>query len=156
MKKIQKIGMLFLLVCCMLQKNMIAQTMVGNWKKTAQVLVLANGQKTDSYKMLCKSQPCYANIVYSFMSDGNMREDASGCSDEIKKIVATTVPKGSWKMRNNIVTITTSDNSIPPAKYQIDFSGDTMTWNFNYDDNPSIPNFKGRSKSMQIVYKKIK
>ena len=132
----------------------LCQGIIGSWKKTSQTITTVDGKKTDSYKQLIKIQPCYANMVFTFLPGGKMSQTADGCSEAIRKMVVSEAAKGSWKTNGNKLIITVSDNSLPPATYEISFSGNTMTWVFNYADNPKTPNFKGKSKSMTITYTK--
>ena len=128
----------------------------GSWKKTSQSIITVDGKKTDSYKQLIKMQPCYANMVFTFSPGGKMSQTADGCSEAIKKMVSSGAAKGRWKVTGNKLTITVTDNSVPPAVYEISFSGNTMTWVFNYADNPNTPNMKGRARSLIITYETIK
>jgi hypothetical protein len=134
----------------------LCQGITGSWKKTSLTLTTANGKITDSYKQFIKMQPCYANMVYTFLPGGKMSQTADGCGEAIKKMVVSEAAKGSWKINGNKLIITVSDNSMPPAIYEISFSGNTMTWIFNYADNPKIPNNKGKARLMTITYAKTK
>lgn len=134
----------------------LCQGITGSWKKTSQTITTVNGKKTDSYKQLIKMQPCYANMVFTFLPGGKMSQTADGCGEAIKKMVVSEAAKGSWKTNGNKLIITVSDNSLPPAMYELSFSGNTMTWVFNYADNPKTPNIKGNARSMTITYTKTK
>ena len=134
----------------------LCQGITGSWKKTSQTITTGNGKKTDSYKQLIKMQPCYANMVFTFLPGGKMSQTADGCGEAIKKMVVSEAAKDSWKINGNKLIITVSDNSLPPAIYEISFSGNIMIWVFNYADNPKIPNFKRNARSMTITYTKTK
>jgi len=151
--KIYVLSAVFLLVTI---QTTFSQGITGKWKKSGQTTVYVNGKKTDSWTSLVKLQPCYANIVYSFIAGGKMDENAAGCSETVKKMLTSAVPKSNWKLSGNQLTITASDGSIPPAVYEISFSGNSMTWYFNYAANPAIPNIKARAQSMTIVYERVK
>ncbi|MDE3184688.1 MAG: lipocalin family protein [Bacteroidota bacterium] len=134
----------------------LCQGITGSWKKTSLTLTTANGKKTDSYKQLIKMQPCYANMVYTFLPGGKMSQTADGCGESIKKMVVSEAAKGSWKINGNKLTISISGNPLPPLTYEISFSGNTMTWVFNYAENPKTLNIGGKARSMTITYVKTK
>lgn len=155
MKKIRNLSLLLMLICCLPRAGAVAQSIKGSWKKTAQIMVLASGKRSDSFKDLIKTQPCYANIIYSFLAGGKMSEELFGCDEPTKKVIAASVATSTWRQEGNKLTLSGGNTGLPPALYEISFSGNRMTWVFNFADNPSMPNIKGRTKTIIITYEKI-
>lgn len=134
----------------------LCQGITGSWKKTSQTLITVDGKKTDSYKQLVKIQPCYANMVFTFLPGGKMSQTADGCGEAIQKMIVSQAAKGSWKVNGNKLIISIAGNPLPPATYEISFAGNTMTWVFNYADNPKTLNIGGNARTLTTTYIRTK
>jgi hypothetical protein len=134
-----------------------AQSVVGSWKKTNEVMVKENGKTTDAFKLLVKNLPCFASIVYTFSADGKMSEQAKDCSIQLQKQIANQQKNVRWKMKGDRLVLDVSDASSPVkhGEYQIEFVGNNeMIWTFKYSENPGVPNFT-KAKQMQTTYVRL-
>ena len=119
-----------------------AQPITGSWIKTDEQVTHKNGKIASTFKMLVKSMPCFAEIIYRFSSGGKMSEQSLNGSH--------------WKISGNQLTIDAADDGSPVkhAKYQITFVGDDeMIWVFHYSENPGAPNMTGVTE-MRSTYKR--
>jgi hypothetical protein len=134
-----------------------AQSVVGSWKKTNEVMLKENGKTTDGFKLLVKNLPCFANIVYTFSADGKMSEQAKDCTIQLQKQIANQQKSVRWKMKGDKLVLDVSDASSPVkhGEYQIEFVGqDEMIWTFKYSENPGVPNI-GKLRQMQTTYVRL-
>ncbi len=83
-----------------------------------------------------------------------MAIDASKCVPNMRGMIEKMNAKSRWSQAGNKVTASFTDNSVPPSVHTVTFVGNTMTWRFNYADNPKMPN-PTKAKSMTIVYQRI-
>ncbi|UFH53765.1 lipocalin family protein [Spirosoma sp. KNUC1025] len=126
----------------------------GTWKRTSMTLVDASGKATDMMQMMTKSMPCSKDITYTFTSDGQMRTIVPDACGSLKKTIESMNATGRWTSHGDKVTVTTTMKDIPPATYDLKIQGNTMTWIFNYSDNPKTPN-PTKAKRMAITYQKL-
>jgi len=134
-----------------------AQSILGSWKKTDEVLIKEDGIKKSTYKMMLKNMPCFQTIVYSFLAGGKMDETAKDCAAPVQKLVAGDLTNARWKITGNklIIDVAGKNALVKHAVYQIDFnSNNEMIWTFIYADNPGVPNAT-RAKQMQTTYVRI-
>ncbi|MGZ3749798.1 MAG: hypothetical protein ACXVJD_01365 [Mucilaginibacter sp.] len=131
-----------------------AQDVVGSWKKKDEVLTKGNGKTTNTFSMMIKSMPCFANIIYTFSADGKMGEQAPGCAVPLQKQIATTLKNAHWKTTGDklIVDVSEANALVKHAVYRIQFVGkDEMIWTFIYSENPGVSNIS-KAKQMQTTY----
>jgi hypothetical protein len=134
-----------------------AQGVVGSWKKKDEVLTKENGKTSNTFKMMIKNMPCFANIVYTFSAGGKMSEQAKDCAIPLQKQITGQTEKSRWKMTGDKLIIDVSDATSPvkQAEYQIEFVGkDEMIWTFKYAENPGVPNIT-KAKQMQTTYVRL-
>ncbi len=134
-----------------------AQGIVGSWKKKDEVLTKGNGKTSNTFKMMIKNMPCFANIVYTFSAGGKMSEQAKDCAVPLQKQITGQTENSRWKMAGDKLIIDVSDATSPVkhAEYKIEFVGrDEMIWTFNYGENPGVPNFT-KAKQMQTTYVRL-
>ena len=131
-----------------------AQSIVGSWKKTDEVLTKENGRTSNSFNMLVKNMPCFANIVYIFSAGGKMDEQAKDCAPFLQKQVASQIKNSRWAMSGKKLIMDVADKSSPVqhAEYEVEFIGQNeMIWTFVYADNPGVPNIT-KAKQMKTTY----
>ena len=77
------------LICLLLSltitTNLLAQPVVGNWKRTSMVLTDASGKKEDMIPVLTQSMPCTPDITYTFNPDGTMNVNVPETCGRIEK-----------------------------------------------------------------------
>ena len=129
-----------------------AQGIVGKWKRVSLITVNAAGARSDAMPELIASMPCTANIVYIFLPGGAMSSDASGCAAGFRKTVEKANASSKWSMKGNVVNV--SMPGFPAHDEKVSFSGNTMTWEFVYADNPQVPNLN-KDKKMITVYQRL-
>ncbi|MFN8357041.1 MAG: lipocalin family protein [Spirosomataceae bacterium] len=145
------IGFLFIgtpMVLAQLPSNM-----TGTWKRTAMSSVTTDGKVTDYVATLEKTMPCSKDMTYTFKADGSFITHVPDACGSMKKTLESMNAEGKGTMKGNKVTVVSS--LLPPATYDVTFSGNIMTWYFDYAANPKIPNPGGKLKSMTIVYTKL-
>ena len=132
-----------------------AQSIVGKWKRVSLIVVDKDGKSTDAQPMMEKAMPCTAKILYEFTSGGLQKTIISNdCKTQMAAMAALFVDV-PYVFKGNKLTIKTIDSkSMPDAIYDLKVIGGTMTWNFDYVQNPKTPN-PTKAKSMSIVYKKM-
>jgi len=133
-----------------------AQSIVGSWKKTDEILTGANGKAKSMFQMIVKRMPCFADIVYTFLANGKMDEKTSGCSPVLQKQVDAEVKNTHWKMAGDKVIMDVSDKASPVinAEYRVEFFGpNEMTWTLIYAENPGVPNIT-KARQMKTTYKR--
>lgn len=133
-----------------------AQSVVGSWKKTGEMLIAGNGKTSDAFKMLVKHMPCYANVVYIFSADGKMDEHAKDCAAYLQKQIANQMKNSRWKMAGDRLIMDVSDKSAPVlhGEYKVEFAGpNKMVWTFDYSENPNVPNI-AKVKQMKTTYER--
>lgn len=142
MKKLPAQYFLTLLVLMTLHHSLSAQSIVGEWKRTAIVTTYADGKTTDDMAELTKAMPCTADIVYVFEANGNLSMRVpKGCP--IPAVLST------WKLNGS--TLTTRMKDLTNTD-QVSISGNTMTTTHAYSPQEKyVP--KG-AKSIKIIYKK--
>lgn len=131
------------------------QSIVGKWKRTAAILTEADGTVTDMQPVVEEEMPCVASIVYEFTTAGVQKtiipEDCLTAMKPLAKLYAD----AQYILAGNKLTVKTpAMPDFPPAVYLIKIQGDTMTWDFNYADNPSSPN-PTKAKHLRVVFKKV-
>jgi len=135
-----------------------AQSIVGRWKRISNVVEKADGSQQDLDQMMKKYSPCITELVYTFVPDGTLLTDLSACDADRRKAIESTVvaanKKSRWSQSGSKVTTTMTDNSISASVHIVRFSGNTMTWQFNFADNPNVPN-PTKARTMTIVYQRI-
>ncbi len=155
MKKNKSLRILLLtLVFASIAAFVNAQGVVGSWKKKDEMLTKANGKTTNTYNMMIKSMPCFANIIYTFSADGKMDEQATGCAVPLQKQIATSLKNARWKTTGGQLIVDVSDANalVKHAVYRIQFIGkDEMIWTFIYSENPGVSNIT-KAKQMQTTY----
>ncbi|GAB4018006.1 lipocalin-like domain-containing protein [Spirosoma koreense] len=131
-----------------------ADGVAGTWKRSAMTLVDASGKTTDMLPMLSKTMPCAKDITYTFSSDGQMKTNVPDACGSMKKTIESMNAVGRWSLSGNQLTVTTTMKQFPPAIYEVSFTGNTMSWVFNYENNPKTPN-PTKAQRMTIVYQRI-
>ncbi|WP_338871978.1 lipocalin family protein [Spirosoma sp. SC4-14] len=126
----------------------------GNWKRTSMTLTESNGKATDMMAMMTQTMPCTKDIIYAFKSGGFLESKVPEACGAMKKTIESMNANGKWALSGNRLIVTTSMKEIPPATYEISIKGNTMTWTFNYTDNPKMPN-PTHAKHMTIVYQRV-
>ncbi|MVM31344.1 DUF5004 domain-containing protein [Spirosoma sp. HMF4905] len=126
----------------------------GTWKRTGMSLVEATGKTTDMMAVMNNAMPCSKDITYTFISDGQMKTAVPDACGAMKKTIEDMNVNGHWSISGQKVTVTTTMKGIPPATYEVSFQGNTMTWVFNFSDNPKAPN-PTKAKRMTIVYQRV-
>ncbi len=132
-----------------------AQSPAGSWKRINSIVVDANGTKSDIHKMMASSIPCTATMVYRFLPDGKMQTIAEGCPDVVKTTAKAADAISRWKVSGNKMTVTTTNNELPPAAWVLSYQGNTMTQSFHFSENPKTPN-PMKSKSVIVVFQRVK
>ena len=138
-----------------LSSAQLPSSMTGSWKRTAINLVDVAGKSSDLQASMLKSMPCTKNIVYTFKSDGSFITEVPDECGSLKKTIESMNGIGKCTMTGNKLTVSTSQKTMPPATYEVQIRGNTMTWFFDYTTNPKELNVGGHSKSMTITYTKI-
>jgi hypothetical protein len=154
MKKLSYIALGLFLLTGLVSQQADAQSIVGKWKRTGLVMVNAGGVKQDVDKMMRQAMPCMKNIVYTFMPNGTLITDATTCAATQRKMIESMNAKSRWSMSGNKITASVTDKSVPPSVHTVSFAGNTMTWQFNFADNPRMPN-PTKAKSMTTVYQRL-
>ena len=131
-----------------------AQSPVGKWKRISSITENAGGIKTDMQKSLHEAMPCTVNTAYHFLADGKMASTADGCPASFRKTMEQYNDKSKWATAGNKIIVTIADNTLPPATYMVSYKGNSMTWVFNYADNPKTPN-PTNAKSTTLIYQKL-
>lgn len=134
--------------------TMAAQSPVGTWKRLSSIVEDASGTKSDLQKQLYKAMPCSKDMTYSFLAGGKMKTTAKTCPESMQKVTSAGDVGGSWKTSGNRVIITTTTGALPPASYVVSYQANTMTWAFNYSENPKTPN-PTKAKSLTIIYQRV-
>ena len=129
-------------------------TIAGTWKRSGMSLVEATGKTTDMMALMNSSMPCSKDITYTFLGNGEMKTVVPDACGTMKKTIEDMSVNGKWSMSGEKVTITTTMKGIPPATYDVSVQGSTMTWVFNFTDNPQAPN-PTKAKRMTLVYQRI-
>jgi hypothetical protein len=127
-----------------------AQTVVGTWKRTGNMLIMDDGSKKDMQKMLLKAMPCQAGIQYIFTATGkNYTESPKGCGagDEMSR--------ATYHLSGNILTLTPEKDMGMPftSDYTITFSGDNMTLSHVYTESEKSA-LHSKAKKIIITYQK--
>lgn len=126
----------------------------GTWKRTAMTLVEATGKTTDMMALMNQSMPCSKDITYTFLSDGQMKTVVPDACGAMKKTIEDMSVNGHWTMSGQKMTVTTTMKGIPPSTYDVSVQGNSMTWVFNFTDNPQAPN-PTKAKRMTLVYQRV-
>ena len=134
--------------------NPTAVDIAGTWKRTAMTMIDAGGKTTDLNATMNKSMPCMKDITYTFSSDGQMKSNVPDACGAMKKTIEDMSAKGRWTANGGKIVVTTTMKEIPPSIYDVSFQGNTMTWVFNYSDNPKTPN-PTKTVRLTTVYQKI-
>ncbi len=147
----------FVLALLLFSNFAFAQSVVGTWKRTSIIIEDAKGESKEMQQMMEKASPCSAKITYSFLASGaqktNIPADAE-CQKILSKI-AEFAADVKYQLAGSKITVFSNKKELyPDATYQLNFSGNTMTWLFDYASNPSTPN-PTKAKKMKIVYTKI-
>lgn len=133
---------------------LLAQSVVGTWKRTTMLLTEANGKTEDSTPELTKTMPCTAEITYTFLADGTMRVNVPESCGAMKKTIERMNKSGRWSATGNRLRIVVPDKSLPDSDYDLSLSGNTMTWDFDYAANPQMPN-PTKAKRLVIKYSRL-
>lgn len=147
-----------LLLSLSLTTNVLAQSPVGTWKRTAMILTEASGKTEDSTPELTKTMPCTADITYTFVADGTMRVDVPETCGPMKKTIERMNKAGRWSTTGSTLRIivpdkSLPDKSLPDSDYKLSFSGNSMTWDFDYAANPQMPN---PTKAKRVIIKYVR
>ncbi|GAB3959323.1 hypothetical protein GCM10028805_55220 [Spirosoma harenae] len=129
-------------------------SLTGTWKRTAMTLTESTGKTTDMQQMMNQNMPCTKDMTYTFSADGSMKTNVPDACGALKKTIESMNASGHWNMSGKKVVVTTTMKDIPPATYEVNQQGNTMTWVFNYADNPKMPN-PTKAKTMTIVYTRV-
>lgn len=132
-----------------------AQSPIGSWKRISSIVVDANGTKSDLHKSMVSTIPCTATIVYRFLPDGKMQTITEGCPDVVKTAASAADAISRYKVSGNKMTVTTTNNELPPATSVLSFQGNTMTQTFHFSENPKTPN-STKAKSVIVVFQRVK
>ena len=99
-----------------------AQTPIGKWKLTGNLLEKEKGTKVDLYKMLIKQKPCYSEVVYEYKDNGNLETHVpKGC------MVYKPLNPDHWVLKKNRLIVNSGNKGpIDRAEYEISFQGRTM------------------------------
>lgn len=154
MNRTPKITLLFFVTLWISTTPLLAQNVVGTWKRTAMLLTEANGKTEDSTPELTKAMPCTAGITYTFLADGTMRVDVPASCGAMKKTIEKMNKAGRWSVSNRKLRIVVPDKSLPDSDYDLTLSGNTMTWDFDYAANPQMPN-PTKAKRLVIKYARL-
>ena len=110
-----------------------SQSIVGSWKRTANILEKSDGSTTDMQKMLTKGRPCMADILYVFEADGRqLTRLPKGCELPGMDDIADYTISGAT------ITLTSRGNKGPLgaiAAYTLAFKGNTVTLTHVYTAN---------------------
>ena len=132
-----------------------AQSIVGKWKRTAVLLTDVDGEVTDVQAMVEEEMPCTASIVYEFTGDGTQKTIIPADCLKAMKAMAKLYVDVKYSLTGNKLTVKAADMpDFPDSVYLIKIQGSTMTWEFDYVNNPKYPN-PTKAKHMSIVYKKL-
>ena len=125
----------------------------GTWKRATMTMIDASGKTTDLMALMNRSLPCSKDITYTFTGDGNMTSTVPDACGAMKKTLESMNGAGHWTMSGQKLTVTTTMKDIPTSTYDVSFQGNSMTWVFNYADNPKVPN-PTKAKQMTFVYQR--
>ncbi|MBO0931336.1 lipocalin-like domain-containing protein [Fibrella aquatilis] len=143
-----------LLFSLFLITNVLSQSVVGTWKRTAMLLTEANGNTDDSMPDMTKAMPCTARITYTFLADGTMSTNVPDDCGVIKKATDKINKTSRWAVSGNKLKVWVLDKSLPDSEQVLTFSGNTMTWTFDYAANPQMPN-PTKAKRLVINYVRL-
>lgn len=146
--------LVLLIAACLAASPLRAQGIVGTWKRTAMLMTAATGKTTDELPELVKAMPCTAGITYTFLADGTMRTDVPDACGPVKKTIEQMNKAGRWSVSGGKMKIVVPDKSLPDSEYNLNFSGNTMTWSFDYAANPQMPN-PGNAKRLVIKHTRL-
>ena len=118
------------------------------------LLVEASGKTNDLAQTMQRSMPCTKDITYTFMGNGQLKTTVPDACGKLKRTVESMNVDSRWSISGRTLTITTTMKNFPPATYDVNFQGNTMTWLFNFADNPNTPN-PTKAKRMTIVYQRV-
>ncbi|GAB3926314.1 lipocalin family protein [Larkinella terrae] len=141
------------LVLCLSTGPLLAQNVVGTWKRTAMLLTEASGKTKDSTPELTRAIPCTPDITYTFLADGTMKVTVPESCGRMKPVVERMNEAGRWSITGSKLWITVPDKSLPDSGYKLSVSGNTMTWDFDYAANPQMPN---PTKAKRLVIKYVR
>jgi Lipocalin-like domain len=134
-----------------LATNLLAQGIVGTWKRTAMLLTEANGKTEDSMPEMTQAMPCTAQITYTFLANGTMSTNVPDDCVAIKKATEKMNKITRWSVSGNKLKVAVTDKSIADSEHILTMSGNTMTWTFDYAANPQMPN-PTKAKLLVIKY----
>lgn len=107
-----------------------AQSIIGTWKRTGNLMEDIGGKKTDLQKIMLQSSPCIATIKYMFDANGKHTVKApANCMEGIEEM-----SKANWKMQGKKLIITTIANPITVTDYTLAFTGNTMIMTHLYSE----------------------
>lgn len=158
MKRIYTLPIFLCILTLMVANEAKAQSIVGRWKRVSYIITGADGKQQNIDAMLRRTIPCSADYVYVFSADGTLKTDISACDaaqvKRVESMIEAMNRKSRWKQVGNKVIASTTDGSIPSSVHSVTFSGNTMTWQFSFANNPETPN-PTNAKAMTFLYKRI-
>ncbi len=125
-----------------------AQSIVGTWKRTGNVLEKADGTKKDMLIFYTKAKPCMLEIKYVFQADGKqLTQWPAGC--ELIKFTEQT----TWKMEGDKIIMKT--NAYPfETTYTLAFKGNTVNFTHTYTA-PEKEKLHTQYNKIVITYQRI-
>lgn len=107
-----------------------AQSIVGTWKRTANVLEYDNGTKQDLQKPMEESMPCVTTLRYVFEAGGkHYLKGEPACQEAIR------MGSAQWKMSGRTLVVkTTAKNSslTDETTYTLTFRGNSVVFEHVY------------------------
>ena len=147
----RKILFLSILSALMFQKG-VSQSIIGTWKRTASVIINADGTQKDMQKMLNKALPCTAEVKYVFESDGKLYTQApKNCLPSIATEVV------SWSMKGAEITLTSKASEAitgEPTTYTLNFKDGFVDFTHIYTSDERIK-WHVKAKKIVVTYKRI-
>jgi hypothetical protein len=118
--------------CCLIflyGSPTFSQDPQGKWKMVSHLSTF-EGDSFDSYKALLTQRPCAAKIVWEINADQTFRlnASASGCDERYRSIQERLYSKTNWRMKGNLITISTQKDFSVGQSYIVLITGKTMTW----------------------------
>lgn len=124
--------MKFLIICFLIftSTTIQSQSILGTWKRTANILEYDNGNKEDLQKSMEENMPCMATLKYIFDKGGkHYLKGEPTCQAAIQ------IGSAQWKMTGNtlVITATAKNSSLPTqAIYTLTFRGNSVVFDHTY------------------------
>lgn len=148
-----KIKILILSIFASLMFQMgVSQSIIGTWKKTASIIINADGTEKDMQKMLTKALPCTAEVKYIFESNGKQYIQApKNCLPTIATEVV------NWSIKGDEITLISKATEVITGeltKYTLNFKDGFVDFTHIYTPDEKTK-WHNKAKKVVITYKRV-